>query len=444
MRRWSLLGSALLLVLATTAFAEPREIRLDNGLRVLLDPDPQAVGVDVGVWYATGTADEPAGLSGVTDLLERLLFRGSPKFGPGEYARRVADQGGTFNTFLTPDFCELYATVPPAGLRTLLELEADRMAGQRLTAANVAAESRALADEQKRLDANPVTRGLQQLYAISFGAHPYAMPLLGREADRPRLTPAACAAYAKSRLGPGNALVTIVGRFDPDSATATVRRTFGAIPRRPVTGGTAVAAPPPGERRGRAHAPGRMVLAGWRAPADSACGAELAVIAQLLGSGNAPRLGSALVEGQHFAVTTSCVFDGRRRASLLYATAIPASGADSAVVESTLVAEVEKLAQHGIGEADLTSARKALLLGARVDRQGVRGRAQALGAAAMTDGDWREASRRTERLQALTTADVQRVAKEVLVADRRAIVWIVPGPPAPPPAAPAARKGGRS
>ncbi len=452
MRRWLLpLGSAALtslacVVLASAVLAAPRELQLDNGLRVLLDPDPQAVGVDVGVWYATGPADEPAGRSGVTHLMERLMFRGSPKFAAGDYARRVGELGGTFNTFLAPDFCELYATAPAEALGSLLELEADRMAGQRLTPANVAGESRALADEQKRMDANPVTRGLQKLYAVSFGDHPYAIPLKGREADRIRLTPAACAEYAKSRLGPGNALLTIVGRFDADSAAAAVRRTFGAIPRRPVAAGhVAAALPPVGERRGRVSAPGWMVLACWRAPADSTCGAELAVVAQLLGSGNAPRLGTSLVDDQHLAVTTSCVFDGRRRASFLYATAFAANGADSAVVESTLVGEVEKIAREGISDADLANARKALVLAARVERQGVRGRAQALGSAAMTDGDWRDATRRLERIEKLTPADVQRVAKEVLVPERRAVVWAGPGLVAsPPPPAPTTKKGGRS
>jgi len=444
-RRLIPLGSALLLVLASAVHADPRELRLDNGLRVLLDPDPQAVGVDVGVWYATGPVDEPAGRSGVTHLMERLMFRGSPKFAAGDYAKRVGEAGGTFNTFLAPDFCEFYSTAPAEGLGTLLQLEADRMAGQRLTAANVAAESRALADEQKRLDANPVTRGLQQLYALSFGAHPYAIPLQGRQADHLRLTPVACAEYAKTRLVPGNALVTVVGRFDPDSAAATIRRTFGAIPRRPVLAGRVMAPPPAGGHRGRVSAPGRLLLAGWRAPADSSCGAELAVIAQLLGAGNAPRLGSSLVDDKQLALTTSCVFDGRRRASLLYATAFPATEADSATIESALVAEVEKFASEPISDADLAGARKALILAARVDRQSVRGRAQALGAAAMTDGDWRDASRRIERLEKLTPADVQHVAKEVLVSDRRAIVWAVPGTAPPAPARTATtKKGGRS
>lgn len=442
MRSWLLLsGTALLLAAATPALAAPRPIQLDNGLRVLLDPDRGAVGVDVAVWYATGPAGEPAGRTGITHLMERLMFRGSPRFGAGEYAKRVGEQGGTFNTFLAPDFCEFYATAPGPALATLLELEADRMAGQRVTAANVAAESKALAEEQQRAAANPVAHGLQQLYATAFGEHPYATPLQGSPADRARLTVVACTEYSKARFGPGGALLTVVGDFDPDSAEAAIRRTFGAIPKRgapaPARPG---ALPAAGERRRRVRSPVRILFAGWRAPADSACGAELAVIAHLLGASATSQLNRSLVDEEHLAISTSCGFDGRRRASFLYASAWPAASTDTTALEQALVDRVERFAREGVTEAELAAARKALLLSARIDRQGVRGRAQARGVAAMTDGDWHAADLRLERLAALTPADVQRVAKDVLVADRRTIVWAVPEPAA----APVAKKGGRS
>lgn len=235
-------------------------------------------------------------------------------------------------------------------------------------------------------------------------------------------------------------MLTVVGDFDPDSAEAAIRRTFGAIAKRgapaPMRPG---ALPADGERRGRVRSPVRVLFAGWRAPADSACGAELAVIAHLLGGGATPLLSKSLVDEEHLAISASSGFDGRRRASFLFASAFPAAGADTAALEQALVDRVERFAREGITEADLAAARKSLLLAARIDRQAVRGRAQARGVAAMTDGDWRAADRRLDRLAALTPADVQRVAKDVLVAERRTIVWAAPEPPAP-----LAKKGGRS
>ncbi len=437
-RRWLFaLGTFLLLVPSAPAGAEPRERTLANGLRVILDHDPGAAGVDLAVWYATGLADEPAGLTGITHLMERLMYRGSPRFPDGDYARRMTRLGATFNTFLAPDFSAFYATGPASALEEMVKLEADRMAGQRLTAATVASELRALRDEQRRLEDAPTTRALQQLYATAFAPHPYAHPLQGRSADRIRLTAAAVTAYAKERYVPGRALVTLVGAFEPEAAESLLARTFGAIPAREPAPAPSPAPVPGGERRGHVRVPARMVLAGWRAPADSACGAELAVIAHVLGGGSRPRLAAELSQRQRLAFAPTCVFDGRRRASLLVATAAPAPGADSAAVERELVAQVERLAQEPLGDAELAAARKALVLAARLERNGMRGRAQALGAAHLTAGHWSRADARLERLASLTAEDVRRVAAEVLRADHRAIVWTTP------PARPAAPKGAR-
>jgi len=429
-RRLLALATLLCAVAAVPAAAAPSERTLANGVRVLLDPDPQAAGVDVAVWYATGLADEPAGRSGITHLMERLMFRGSPRFESGQYARRMGQLGATFNTFLAPDFTAFYSTGPAEALESMLELEADRCAGQRLTAANVAAETRALRDEQRRLEDNPVTRGLQQLYATAFGAHPYARPLQGRGADRGRLTAAAVAEYARARYGPGNALVTVVGRFEPLAAESALARTFGAIPRRAVAAISPAADPPAGERRASLRLPIRMVLAGWRAPADSACGVELSVLAHVLGAGSRPRLAAELTQRQRLAFNLNCVFDGRRRASLLYASAVVPPGADSAAVERELIAQVERLAREPLAEAELASARKALLLAARIERHGVRGRAQTLGATTLTSGHWSAADRRLARLAEVTAEDIRKVAEQVLTSEHRAVVWGVAPPPA--------------
>ncbi|MEO5618672.1 MAG: pitrilysin family protein [Candidatus Eisenbacteria bacterium] len=426
-RRWLLaLGTLLMTVAVTPAGAEPRERTFANGLHVLMDPDPQAAGVDVAVWYSAGLADEPAGRTGLTHLMERLMFRGSPRFGDGEYARRMGRLGATFNTFLAPDFTAFYATAPTQALGTLLELEADRMSGQRLTAANVAAETRALREEQRRLEENPLTRALHQLYVTAFGAHPYANPIQGRPADRARLTPAALTEYARSRYGSGNALVTVVGKFDPVEAESLLARSFGAVARRDPAARLAVADPPDGTRRGFARLPLRMVLVGWRAPADSVAGAELAVLAHLLGSGPRARLAAELTQRQRLAFNVSCAYDGRRRASLFYATAALAPTADSAAAERALIEQVERFAREPLTEAELTAARKALLLAARIERNGVRGRAQALGAAHLTAGHWSHADRRLERLAALTAEDIRTVAARVLTAERRSVVWTAP------------------
>jgi len=427
-------GISLFAVLAVLAIAPaaraagPTTFQLSNGLKVLFAPDSLAAGVDVAVWYRAGTAYEPAGSSGLSSLMARLMFRGSPHFASGEYARLLGEQGMSFNTFLAPDYSCFYATGAAGALETALKLEADRMTGQRLSAENVAADRTALREERKRLEANPLTRGLQQLEATAFGAHGYAAPLQGKGVDFERLTPAACAAYAKDRYGPGNAWLTLVGRFDPAQAETMVRRWFGAVPRRDPGPAPTVAMPALRERRSRVTVESRLpiLFAGWRAPADSVCGVELEVMARLLSSNSGGRLVDSMTAGRRLALAAQCDVDTRRQACLLFALATPVPGADTALVESALIDGVERLARDTISADELTRAKKPLLLAARLDRQSSRGRAQGLGSAILMSGDWRADDRRLARLEAIGPRDVNRIASMFLDAQHRSIVWAVP------------------
>jgi zinc protease len=359
--------------------------------------------------------------------MARLMFRGSPNFAAGEYARLLSEQGMSYNTFLAPDYSCFYASGAASALETAIHLEADRMTGQKLTAENVAADKSALRDERRGREANPLTRGLQQLEATAFGTHGYGSPLQGRAADFERLTPAACAAYSKARYGPGNALLTVVGRFDPTQAQALVQRWFGAIPAR-ATGPAPVAALPSlRERHASIRVQSRVpiLLAGWRAPADSVSGVELEVLARLLGSSGG-RLADAMSGDKPLAGATECDVDTRRQASLLFALATPAAGADSQDVEQALIAGVERLARDTISVDELARARQPLLLAARLERQTSRGRAQAMGGAAMLDGDWRYDERQLARLEAMEPRDVNRLAAQFLDAQHRTVVWAMP------------------
>jgi zinc protease len=410
---------------------------LPNGLRVLLTPDSAAAAVDVGVWYRAGLAYEPAGRSGLTGLVERLMFRGSPHVEDGEYAREMTRAGMSFNTFLAPDFSCFYSSGPARGIDTALRLEADRMAGLRLTPAKVAAEREAIASSRKRQQDNPPSRALQLLYATAFAGHPYAAPVQGRGADAERLTAAACTEYAQAHYGPGNALVTVTGAFDPAAAEGAIRRTFGAIPRRDAPPAPRAALPPPGERRARLRlaTPVAVVMAGWRASGDSTCGAELAVLARALSAPGNGRLDAKLTGDAKLALTTDCAFDGRRQASLFYVTAAAVPGADSAALEAALIEQVEKLAREPLSADELEHARKSLLIESRLDRDGARGRAQALGSAEMTDGGWERDEQRLARIETLQAEDVRQVAERVLKPEQRTVVWVLPEMPA--------KKGGR-
>ncbi|HEY2954411.1 MAG TPA: pitrilysin family protein [Candidatus Eisenbacteria bacterium] len=432
--RWLPALAALGWVAASAAQDAPpaaQSVKLPNGLRVLLAPDSMAAAVDVAVCYRAGTLKELAGTTGITHLMERWMFRGSPHYGPGEHRRLVRAEGGIANTFTTPDASCFYETVPAEALELALKLEADRMGTLALTAEGLERERRAVHEETRQLAReSPLGRGLLLLYATVFPGHPYGWPVTGRESDLDRITLAECEAFQKANYAPDNAVLTLTGRFDPVQALALVRRHFGALASH------AAAAKPPAlpeqtsERRASARIEGEIpvLFVGWRAPGGGdRSSVALDVLSRLLATGSQSRLRQELLRSPAACLAVEGGFDARREASLLYATAIVRPDADSADVENRLLAESHKLAFLAADGPEVDRAKRETELALMMSWETVRARGQSLGIAAAAFGDSRLLEEQLRSLRELTPDDIQRIAAEVLKPERRSVVWLVPG-----------------
>jgi zinc protease len=436
MKRWSL-ALALLGWAAVAAAQEAppavQSVKLKNGLRVLLVPDTLSPAVDVAVWYRAGTRFEPGGMSGITHLMERWMFRGSPHYKEGDHQRLVLAEGGVANTFTTSDASCFFDTVPAEALELALKLEADRMGGLKLTAEGLERERRIVRDERGQpARGGAMGVGLRRLYATAFPGSPYGWPATGLDRDLDRVTLASCEAYQRAQYSPDNAVLVLSGRFDPTQAMGLVRRHFGSAPP-PTSPATkpALLAPQVSEQRAAERIEGDLpvLLVGWRAPggADRSA-AALDVLARLLGSGPRSRAGLELItRAPSKCIAVEGGFDARRDGSLLYVAAVGRPGADSAEVERVLLGESEKLAATPPETPELEAAKREAELGLLLEWETAHGRGQSLGMAEAVFGDHRLAAQRLRSLRELTPADVASAAAEVLRPERRSVVWLVPG-----------------
>lgn len=409
--------------------AAPRWLTLKNGARLLLVPDPRAAAVSVGLWVETGVRFERPGIIGLSHLVEHLSARGIAPGGDAEVRRRIEAAGGTSASFTTADFTCFTHTVPRASLEMVLQLEAARFSARPSQAMLDLDRAAVRAENRNRSRLNPLERPLQTLYATAFPTHPYRFPVIGLDEDLGRITLKECQDYLQARYTPARAVFTVVGDFDADEALALARRHLESIPGRGKRDDARTAREPePGGERRHASAsdlPVPLLTVGWRVPAGAPDEvAELELISTLLTGRSASRLARRLIAEQQ-----TCLFarSGRERlrdATLFWAAAALRPGADTAAVESTLVAEIERLASEPVSGEELDRARKQLEVALLVGRQGASDRGQALGAAQMIAGDWHDADRQLERLRALTPADLQRAAARTLVAARRNVVWM--------------------
>jgi zinc protease len=330
--------------------------------------------------------------------------------------------------------------VPPEALETVMAMEADRMTGLRITPEAFAEVQRIVRQNRERAGNTPIVRGMQQLYADAFEGHPYAWPAIGREEDLGALTLDDCLAWHRARYGPGNAIVTVTGRFTPEDAIAAARRTLGRVPRRDTPRDPKPSLPGEGAVRrttGTYVFPGASVLLGWRVPgAPDADATALELLARCLSGGSGAPLERSLLGQGRPTVYVHCGMEARREAGLFFALAALQAGADSAAVatvERTMLDEIAKVAKEGVQAERLQRARKALQVDRLFSLQRPRDRAAALGRGELVTGRGpaalQAAAAPVTADAAAVTADaaaVQAVAARLLASRTPVTVWMMP------------------
>lgn len=249
--------AAALLALATvqTAAAETGtglrravQATLPNGLRVVLVPDRLAPVVTTQITYLVGSNDAPDGFPGTAHALEHMMFRGSRGLDRDQLAAIGARLGGSYNAETTETSTRYYYTAPAADLPVLLRIEALRMNGLDLAAADWDRERGAIEQEVSRDLSNPFYVYLSQLRRVLFAGTPEAHDALGTRPSFDRTSIDMLRAFYERWYAPNNAVLVVAGDIDPDRALAAVRTAFGGIPRKtlpahkPVTPAPAAAA----------------------------------------------------------------------------------------------------------------------------------------------------------------------------------------------------------
>ena len=410
---------------AAASYAEQvREETLENGLKVILLPDHKApVGV-VQVWYRVGSRNETTGLTGLSHMLEHMMFKGTGKYGPNEYSEIIAREGGSENAFTSDDATAYFAKLAADRLEVELELEADRMRGLKLTAAEFEPERKVVAEERRlRVDDDPISWLYETMDAATFQTHPYRHPTIGWAADIENWSLEDLQIHYDRYYQPGNAVLVAAGDFDPDQMAASVRKNFGAIPAGdPPPEMTVKEEEPRGPRRVEVTRPARLPFVAMAHPApnlDHPDSAALEVLDVILSGGKSSRLFEALVRENPVALGASSHYSRTAvddRTFVVAAQAQPGRSADE--VEAALAAEIEKIRNEPPSEEELERAKRQIEASFVFSQDSIFYRAMLLGTYEMAGG-WRQLDEYLPATAAVTPADVQRAARRWLGAERR-------------------------
>lgn len=295
----------------TTPTVQFTDERLGNGLRLILSQDPLAPVAAVNIWYNVGSRNEVPGQTGLAHLFEHMMFQGSRNVGKAEHFRLISGAGGTLNGTTWVDRTNYFETVPSHHLELVLWLEADRMGGLLDALGQETLDNqRDVVKNEKRqsYDNRPYGTSSEKLQEAVFPeGHPYHHSTIGSMEDLDAASLEDVRAFFRTYYAPNNAVLSIVGDFDPDVVRAWVEQHFGGIPANPN-----IPAPPDGflpaliGAENRQVVPDRVPMSrlyfGFRAPPLGTPGFDALTMATVvLSQGKGSRLYNNLVRGRELA-----------------------------------------------------------------------------------------------------------------------------------------------
>ena len=420
------------------------ETHLANGLTILSKEAHAAPVVYFSVWYKVGSRNEISGQTGLSHILEHMMFKGTNDLPPGAIDHLFLTNGGEINASTGEDRTEYHELIAADRLELAARIEADRMENSKFDPTELAHEMTVVRSELEG-DANSPGFDLEAntFTPAAFTSHPYHWPVIGWRTDVEAVSGRRDVIYDyyRKHYMPNNAIVVMVGDFDTKKAVAIVQKQFGIYPAGILDTHNITPEPPQrGERRVTLKRPGTTgeVLVGYHVPETGQPDHYvLDVISQILSGGRSARLYQALVE-KGIAQSASGNDSDNKDPYLMVFDGTPSAGVTNNAVETALEAEIAKLQTTPVTAGELARAITQTEAAFIYQNDSVSGQANDLGAYAVIGLPHYRATY-LNKIRAVTAADIQRAAKTYFTADNRTVAYFDPQPvpagaiPPPPP-----------
>ena len=436
-----LLASALailLLALSTALHAESRfyDYTLDNGLRVIVLPDHRAPIAVFQIWYKVGSSYEYEGITGISHMLEHLMFKGTQEFPEGEFVKIIAANGGDQNAFTSLDFTAYYEELEARRLPLAFALEADRMRGLTFDEKELETEREVVIEERRlRTEDNPVSRMYERYNTVAQAASPYRYPIIGWMDDLRRYTLQDIENWYNTWYAPNNAIIVVVGDVEPTTVLDLAEHYFGNIPRSKMPAlKTPPEVPPLGERRidFNTVATTSYVFLGYNVPViNTATEAwepyALDVLVGVLDGGESARLTKDLIKSDVVAAEIGAQYNSFDRLdTLLLIGGIPAPGRTPQELETALGMQVSRLQNELIDPTELERVKNQVIASDIYARDSLTLQAVQIGSLASVGLIPDLMDDYIQNISAVTAEQVQQVSKRYLTADRLTVGELIP------------------
>jgi len=404
---------------------EVHEYVLSNGLKVILRENHNAPVIELNVVYRVGSKYETAGITGISHLLEHMMFKTTKNLPLGEFDKQLKAVGADNNAYTWLDQTVYYESIAADKIDVALGLEAERMRNLSVLPEDHQFEMTVVRNELEQRDDSPSSLLYEQLQSVAFLAHPYKIPTIGWKDDVESIRTEEIKAYYDRFYQPDNAFICAVGDFEPDALLEKIKSHFEQVPSGHVKLPRIGKEPPQlGERRFEIRRAGQVdyLLSAWHIPATTDPDSySLVVLGNILGQGRTSRLYKALVDGGMCASAGAWASNfGYADPFLFFTSAVMNPGVDPSKVEPVIYKEIDGIVQAGVTDQELARAKKQARVSFIYDKDSLDRQAGSLIDFELA-GDWHNLDKYLPGIEAVTGADVQRVAAKYLTKDNRTV-----------------------
>jgi predicted Zn-dependent peptidase len=411
---------------------EIEEYKLGNGLRVVLNPDEAIPVVSVAVYYNVGSRNEREGRTGFAHLFEHMMFQGSENVPKAGHFQFIMKAGGTMNGTTSSERTNYFETLPANQLPLALWLESDRMRSLAVTQENLDNQREAVKEEKRlRYDNQPYGQIFDLINEMIYKNFANSHSTIGSMEHLDAATVEDVQEFFRIYYAPNNAVLTLSGSFDIETAKGLIETYFGDIPSQQLPPELDVSEPTEVAATYKEWqdtlAPFPAFLIGWKIPKRRSPEFNALYLAgKILYDGESSRLYQKLVKGEESVIQLFGFTDERRGPSSIFVGAIPKPDKDLSKIRETIMQEIHDLAAHGPTTEEMEKIENQLVNDSVRMRQSSMSRAQSLAEYALYDGDPTLINSDLEEFLAVKAEDIRNAVGTYLNTDNRALLDVVP------------------
>ncbi|MBS0358301.1 MAG: insulinase family protein [Proteobacteria bacterium] len=413
------------------------EYSFDNGFKLIIKEDHRAPVAIAQLWYKVGSAYEPNGITGISHMLEHMMFKGTKNHGPGEFLKIIAENGGQQNAMTADDYTMYFHELAPDRLSISLPLEAERMRDLNLSEQEFSKELNVVKEERRmRTDDNPQAKMNERFNAIAFITNPYRHPTIGWMNDINHFNIDKLKNWYNTWYAPNNATLVIVGDVNPEEVYTLVEENFGSL--EPSENIPTIIPPeepePIGIRQIITKFPAKLPLLfiGYNTPslktADQPWKAyALQITSAILSGGNNGRLPRDLIRHKPIAVQADSYYELFSRFSNLFLLlAIPAPNQSIANLKTAILQQITKLQTELVSNEELSRVKAQLIAQRIYSKDSLFGQAYEIGVLETIGLSWKIGDTYADKINAITPQQIQAVAREFFIPNRLTIGILEP------------------